>query len=82
VEYIWGHALDRASLRAALRPGGTLIALLFPVEARPDGPPFGVDEAAITDVLGEGLELVHRETPASSVGPRLGRERLAILRKP
>lgn len=87
VEYTCYCAIDparraeyAASLRAALRPGGTLVALLFPVEVRPGGPPFGIDEAEITDVLGAGLELVHLETPATSVRPRLGRERLAILR--
>ena len=89
VEYTCYCAIDPArraeyatSLRAALRPGGTLIALLFPVEARADGPPFGIHEAEVTDVLGAGLDLVHVETPAQSVEPRRGRERLAILRKP
>lgn len=89
VEYTCYCAIDparraeyAASLRTALRPGGTLIALLFPVEVRVGGPPFGIDEAEIRSVLGAGLDLVHLETPKSSVGPRRGRERLAILRKP
>jgi len=89
VEYTCYCSIDPArrteyatSLHAALRPGGTLIALLFPVEARADGPPFGIDVAEIADVLGAGLELVRLETPADSVGPRHGRERLAVFRKP
>jgi hypothetical protein len=49
---------------------------------REGGPPFGIDVGEIADVLGAGLELVRLETPADSVGPRHGRERLAILRKP
>ena len=88
VEYTCYCAIDprrraeyAAALHDALRPGGVLVALLFPVERREEGPPFGVDESEITGVLGAGMELVHLETPASSVEPRRGRERLAILRK-
>ena len=55
---------------------------VFPVEHKPEGPPFGIDEAEIEAVLGKGLELAHMETPATSVKPRRGRERLAIFRKP
>jgi hypothetical protein len=89
VEYTCYCAIDprrraeyAAALFAALKPGGTLVALLFPVERRAEGPPFGVDEGEIAGVLGAGMGLTHLETPASSVGPRLGRERLAIFRKP
>jgi hypothetical protein len=88
VEYTCYCAIDparrgeyAASLRAALRPGGLLVALAFPVEERDDGPPFGIDDAEIASVLGAGLDLVHLETPATSVKPRLGRERLAVFRK-
>ena len=64
------------------RVGGTLIALMFPIRKQDgEGPPYGVEEHEIVGVLGAGLELVHLETPASSVRPRLGRERLAIFRK-
>ena len=90
--YLRGSVLSRlpesavteyaASLFAALKPGGTLIALAFPVEEREGGPPFGIDEGEIEAVLGRGLELVHFETPTNSVEPRLGRERLALFRKP
>lgn len=89
VEYTCFCAIDprrraeyAASLFAALRPGGLLVALLFPVERREEGPPFGVDEGEIAGVLGIGMELLHLGTPLSSVEPRRGRERLAILRKP
>jgi SAM-dependent methyltransferase len=89
VEYTCYCAIDprrraeyAASLRAALRPGGLLVALVFPVERREEGPPFGVEEAEIGGVLGAGMELLHLESPASSVEARAGRERLAILRKP
>jgi len=89
VEYTCYCAIDPARraeyaavLRDALRPGGLLVALLFPVEERDQGPPFGVDESEIEDVLGRDLEILHVETPANSVKPRLGRERLALMRKP
>jgi len=88
VEYTCYCAIDPArrpayarSLRGALKPGGRLVALLFPMEEKPDGPPFGVDESEIEGVLGAGMELLHVETPATSVEPRRGRERLVILRK-
>lgn len=72
-----------ASLHAALRPGGRLIGLMFPIrEQDGEGPPFGVEEREIEPVFGAGLELLHLETPKSSVKPRLGRERLAIFQKP
>jgi methyl halide transferase len=88
VEYTCYCAIDprrraeyAAALRDALRPGGLLVALAFPVEKREEGPPFGIDEEEIAGVLGAGMDLLHFETPRSSVEPRRGRERLAILRK-
>jgi SAM-dependent methyltransferase len=88
VEYTCYCAIDprrraeyAASLRGALRPGGLLVALAFPVEEREEGPPYGIDEKEIAGVLGAGLELLHFETPTSSVEPRRGRERLALFRK-
>lgn len=88
VEYTCYCAIDprrraeyASALRASLRPNGLLVALAFPVERRDEGPPFGIDEKEIAGVLGAGMELLHLETPGSSVPPRLGRERLAIFRK-
>jgi len=89
VEYTCYCAIDPArraeyaeSLRRALRPGGVLVALLFPVDGREGGPPFAVAEEEIRTVLGRGLRLDHWETPAASVPARLGRERLALFTKP
>jgi SAM-dependent methyltransferase len=70
-----------SALHASLRAGGLLVALLFPVEHKPEGPPYGVSEDEIESVLGAGLELVHLSTPANSAEGREGRERLAIFRK-
>ena len=87
VEYTCYCAIDparraeyAASLHAALKPGGLLVALLFPVEDKPEGPPYGISEAEITDVLGAGLSVVHYSTPTNSAEGREGRERLAIFR--
>ena len=87
VEYTCYCAIDparrpeyAASLHAALKPGGLLIALLFPVEDKSHGPPFGVSESEIDEVLGRGLQLVHYSTPENSAEGREGRERLAIFR--
>jgi len=89
VEYTCYCAIDparrgeyAAALHTSLKPGGRLVALLFPVEHKPEGPPFGVSEAEIESVLGAGLDLLHLSTPANSVEGREGRERLAIFRKP
>ena len=43
---------------------------------------LSIDESEAETILGRGLELLSLTTPANSVEPRLGRERLAILRKP
>jgi len=88
VEYTCYCAIDprrreeyAAAIRESLLPGGLLIALLFPVEEREGGPPYGVDEGEIESVLGAGMEILRVTTPGNSVKPRLGRERLALLRK-
>ncbi|MHC4937709.1 MAG: class I SAM-dependent methyltransferase [Planctomycetota bacterium] len=88
VEYTCYCAIDparradyTASLRAALKPGGILVALLFPVGEKEGGPPFAVAESEITGVLGHGFDLMHCETPAKSAEGREGRERLAIYRR-
>ncbi|MEM8883499.1 MAG: SAM-dependent methyltransferase [Planctomycetota bacterium] len=89
VEYTCYCAIDPArreeyarSLRGALKPGGMLVALLFPVGEREGGPPFAVAESEIEDVLGPGLRIEHKETPASSAEGREGRERLVLYRAP
>jgi len=87
VEYTCYCAVDparrreyAASLRAALAPGGWLLALVFPVGPGEGGPPFAVREEEIPAVLGEGLDLLRLATPANSAPGRQGRERLAFFR--
>ncbi len=65
-----------------LRPAGTYIALVFPIEDRPGGPPFGVDPDELIRLLeGRGFDLLQRERPADTIKPRRGREELVILKK-
>jgi len=89
VEYTCFCAIDptrraeyASSLSRSIRPGGLLIALLFPVGEKEGGPPYAVQEPEIEGVIGLGLELIHLENPALSVGGREDRERLAVFRKP
>lgn len=65
-----------------LRPGGRLIALLFPLEFPRGGPPFVVDpDALIADLVPHRLHLTHREIPPDTVPPRRGQEELLLFRK-
>lgn len=66
-----------------LKPGGRYVSLLFPIEDRPGGPPFGLDETdtiATFESVGLVLEsvCVHPDT----IIPRRGREKLLIFKKP
>lgn len=64
-------------------PGGTYIALLFPIWDRPGGPPFGVSPPELIERMGaRGFRLIHRETPPDSVPSRRGYEELLIFRMP
>lgn len=89
VEYTCYCAIDparraeyAASIRAAVKPGGVIIALLFPVGEKEGGPPFAVAESEITDVLAGDFEVLHVAKPSNSAEGREGRERLVVLRKP
>lgn len=63
---------------SVLRPDGTLMALLFPVDGRPGGPPFSIDVEEFKEQMAAHFTLVHESTPETSVKPRRGRERLLL----
>jgi SAM-dependent methyltransferase len=65
----------------ALRPGGILLALLFPIDGRPGGPPFSIDIEEFKLLATGVFSLVHEGTPATSVKPRLGKERLLLFER-
>jgi hypothetical protein len=57
------------------------MALLFPVDGRPGGPPFSIDVEEFKAEAQPLFSLEHESTPESSVKPRLGKERLLLWRK-
>lgn len=62
------------------KPGGTYIALAFPLDDRESGPPFPVSLKEILSLFGEkGFDLLSRETPSDSAPQRRGREELLIF---
>jgi methyl halide transferase len=88
LEYVTYCAVDPArrplfadAVARVLRPGGILIALFFPVEARPSGPPFGVEMGEVMRLFGRWFRSLSIEDPAASIAPRRGRERLTFWEK-
>jgi SAM-dependent methyltransferase len=65
-----------------LKPGGKLIALVFPITGHEGGPPFSVEAGGYIQRMEErGFTLLERATPPDSVPARKGVEELVILRK-
>lgn len=65
-----------------LKPGGRFIGLIFPIEDRPGGPPFGVSPDELIELLTvRGFSLQHRGFPEETIKPRKGREELVVLEK-
>jgi methyl halide transferase len=65
-----------------LKPGGKLIALLFPVDGREGGPPFNVDVIEFYKLFSSFLKLDFSSRRINSIKPRKGREVLQIYVKP
>ncbi|AHJ98662.1 methyltransferase domain-containing protein [Hymenobacter swuensis] len=88
VEQTFFCALDPA-LRPAyarqcahlLRPGGTLMGLLFDTEFSQPGPPFGGSRAEYRPYFEPYFEFRHFATATNSLGPRHGRELFICLKK-
>ncbi len=89
VEYTCFCAIDPARREAyadlvdrLLKPGGILIALLFPIWEHSGGPPFAVSPTEFDALFkSRGFRLVQHEVPDDSVKPRRGIEVLAIYQK-
>lgn len=64
-----------------LKPGGKLIALLFPVEQREGGPPFAVDVQEFYRLFSKYLFLKFSSKKINSIKPRKHREILQIYLK-
>jgi methyl halide transferase len=66
-------------MRALTKPGGYLVALVYPMEPKNElGPPFFVRPEHYTEHLGEGWRKVLDEEPTTSLPSHVGRERLVV----
>jgi SAM-dependent methyltransferase len=65
---------------AVMKPSGRLIALFFPLDNRPGGPPFAVSMEEVNRLFGKKLELISVEAPPRSVTPRKGKELMTVWR--
>jgi SAM-dependent methyltransferase len=61
-------------LRAILKPGGTLLACLYPLRWDAEGPPFPVALAEVERLLTPAFRIVESAAPAASVDRRRGLE--------
>lgn len=68
------------AMAAIIKPGGALLGLYFPLEPRPDGPPFTVTTAEVDSLLLEAFAM-EWQVPKQSVKPRKDREKLLIARR-
>ncbi|SDX95950.1 Thiopurine S-methyltransferase (TPMT) [Hymenobacter psychrophilus] len=88
VEQTFFCALDPA-LRPAyarqcaqlLRPGGTLVGLLFDTEFAPAGPPFGGSREEYRAYFEPYFDFAHFTAATNSLPPRQGRELFICLKK-
>ena len=66
-----------------LKPGGTYVDLVFPLDDHAGGPPFAISLTEIFTLFGaRGFTLLRRETPTDSVPQRRGLEQLLIFQAP
>ncbi len=64
-----------------LKPGGKFVIILFPVEDRPGGPPFGVNQQEAELYFSKYLKLILSTDKINSIKPRKGREILQVYQK-
>lgn len=65
-----------------LKPDGKYISLLFPIEDRPGGPPYGLNETETIGIFeSAGFVLESARFHPETIKPRKGREKLLIFRK-
>lgn len=68
-------------ISSLLKVNGKLLALLFPVENRSGGPPFGISALEFYKNFSEFLQLELATNSINSIKPRAGRELLHIYKK-
>lgn len=64
-----------------LKKDGKFIAILFPVEKRETGPPFGLDVVEVYQIFSKYLRLKFYYRSLKSIKPREGREALQVYVK-
>ncbi len=64
-----------------IKPGGRLIALLFPVDGRPGGPPFNIDILEFYSLFSNYFLMEFSTFKINSIKQRKGKEVLQIYRK-
>ncbi len=69
------------TVSSILKPNGKLLALLFPVEKRVGGPPYGIDVIEFYKLFSKYLKLEFSSKQINSIKPRRGREVLQIYVK-
>lgn len=72
-----GEYAEKMSL--LLKPGGRLIAIVFPIDNRPGGPPFSIDMKEFYTLFSRHLKLEYFSREINSVKPRKGKEVLMIF---
>jgi methyl halide transferase len=77
-----GRRNEYAKLVASLlKPGGKFVMILFPIEDRPGGPPFGLNQKETESVFTKYLKLILSTDKINSIKPRKGREILQVYQK-
>ncbi len=64
-----------------LKPGGKVVAILFPVEKREGGPPFGIDSIETYKLFSKYFILQLFSKNLKTIKPRAGREVLHVYKK-
>jgi methyl halide transferase len=65
-----------------IKPGGKLIAILFPIDGREGGPPFNIDVNKFYEQAINHVKLEFFSKQINSVKPRKGKEILQVYKKP
>jgi hypothetical protein len=71
-----------AKMEELIRPGGYLIALVFPIDRQTDaGPPFYVRSEHFDELLSSNFEKVVDRVPETSLEGHKGRESVLVWRR-
>jgi methyl halide transferase len=68
-------------VKSFLKQGGKFVIILFPVEDRQGGPPFGLNQNETESVFSKYLKLILSTDKIDSIKPRKGREILQVYQK-